>query len=292
MSPTWGRSYMVCSQSTCSNWIWNDKLRTGTKCRRCGTWWPDTHTHTGKGKGYGRPPTKHHPNQQWLETPPGLTKIRPLKKTKVQQEATALLNGSWSTLPEETQIKLQALGIGPTKPEEPELTDILKTHMDALPPQVQQIVKKLTAPEPCTERDIATKLKGQVTDLMAMSIRKNQLQEKIDGVKAQYASLLSDMQELQAKLADGQKALHKLSQDYMTAINQTPAPGELTGGNGEPEQIPMAVESFVHSLGISLTEEQKNQLHGLLKRPNQDPDDPTKRRKTDGTVAPPPGPCG
>ena len=30
----------------------------------------------------------------------------------------------------------------------------------------------------------------------------------------------------------------------------------------------MAVESFVHSLGISLTEEQKNQLHGLLKRPS------------------------
>ena len=93
----------------------------------------------------------------------------------MQQEATELLNGSWSTLPEETQIKLQALGIGP---EEPELTDILKTHMDALPPQVQQIVTKLTAPEPCTERDIATKLKGQVTDLKAMSIRKNQLQEK------------------------------------------------------------------------------------------------------------------
>ena len=168
----------------------------------------------------------------------------------MQQEATELLNGSWSTLPEETQIKLQALGIGP---EEPELTDILKTHMDALPPQVQQIVTKLTAPEPCTERDIATKLKGQVTDLKAMSIRKNQLQEKIDGVKAQYASLLSDMQELQGKLAEGQKA----------------PPAELAGGPGEPEQIPMAVESFVHSLGISLTEEQKNQLHGLLKRPNQ-----------------------
>ena len=78
----------------------------------------------------------------------------------------------------------------------------------------------------------------------------------------------------------------------MTAINQTPAPAELAGGNGEPEQIPMAVESFVHSLGISLTEEQKHQLHGLLKRPNQDPDDPTKRRKTDGIAPPPPGHCG
>ena len=82
--------------------------------------------------------------------------------------------------------------------------------MDALPPQVQQIVNKLAAPEPCTEREIATKLKGQVTELKTLSIRKNQLQEKIDGVKAQYASLLTDMQDLQAKLADGQKALHQV----------------------------------------------------------------------------------
>ena len=229
-------------------------------------------------------------------TPHGWTPHQafPIKKTKVQREATDLLTTSWSALPEETQTKLQALGIGPSKPEEPELTDILKSHMDALPPQVQQIVTKLTAPEPCTEREIATKLKGQVTELKAMSIKKNQLQEKIDGVKAQYASLLTDMQDLQSKLAEGQKALHQLSQDYMKAINQTPAPTELAPGSAEPEQIPMAVESFVHrhSLGISLTEEQKNQLHGLLKRPNQDPDDPTKRRKTDGAVTPPPGHCG
>ena len=47
-------------------------------------------------------------NQQWLESPPGLTKIKPLKRTKVQQEATQLL---WTTLPEDTQTKIQALGI-------------------------------------------------------------------------------------------------------------------------------------------------------------------------------------
>ena len=200
-------------------------MKTGTKCRRCGTWWPSPTAGIGKGKGYGRPASRTA-STQWLDTPPGLTKFKPLKKTRMQQEATDLLTTSWSVLPEETQAKLQALGMGPSKPEEPELTDILKSHMDALPPQVQQIVTKLTAPEPCTEREIATKLKGQVTELKAMSIRKNQLQEKIDGVKAQYASLLTDMQDLQSKLADGQKALHQLSQDYMKAINQTPAPAE------------------------------------------------------------------
>ena len=280
---------MVCSKSTCGNWIWTDKVRSGTKCRKCGSWWPELPSHNGKGKGYGKPSNRATSNPAWLESPPGLTKIRPLKKTKVQQEATELLATSWTALSEETQTKLQALGIGPAKPA---LQDLLKTHMDALPVQVQEIVSKLTAPEPITEREIAGKLKGQVTELKNMSVKKNQLQVRIDGVKAQYANLLTEMQELQTKLAEGQKTLQKPCEDYMKAVNQNPPTTELNEAATEPEQIPMAVESFVHSLGISLTEEQKSQLHGLLKRPNQDPDDPTKRRKTDGSVPPSPGQCG
>ena len=283
---------MVRTKGTCANWIWTDKVRSGTKCRKCGTWWPEPSRHNGKGKGYGRPRNKIMANQQWLEAPPGLPKIKPLKRTKVQQEATELLSTSWTTLPEETQTKLQALGNGPTKLEEPELKDLLKTHIDALPQQVQEIVSKLRKAEPITEREIAARLKGQVTDLKNTSIRKNQLQVKIDGVKSQYASLLTDMQELQSKLAEGQKTLQKLSEDYMKAVNQTPAPAELSKPAGETEQIPMAVESFAHSLGISLTEEQKSQLHGLLKRPNQDTDDAIKCRKTETTHAASPGHCG
>ena len=217
---------------------------------------------------------------------------RPLKITKVQQEATDLLSTAWTTLLEETQTKLQAIGIGPTKPETPELKDVLKSHMEALPQQVQELVTKLTTPEPCTEREIAAKLKGRVTELKNLSMKKTQLQNKIDQVKSQYAALLTDMQELQGKLTEGQQALKTLSEDYMKAVNQTPTPANLPPAAGEAEQIPMAVESFVHSLGISLTEEQKTQLHGLLKRPNQETEDSMKRRKTDGTQIVPPGHCG
>ena len=115
-------------------------------------------------------------------------------------------------------------------------------------------------------------------------MKKTQLQNRIDQVKTQYAALLTEMQDLQTKLTEGQQSLKTLSDEYMKAVSQTPTPSELPAVSGEGEQIPMAVESFVHSLGISLTEEQKSQLHGLLKRPNQDQEDPTKRRKTD--VAP------
>ena len=117
-----------------------------------------------------------------------------------------------------------------------------------------------------------------------MSVKKNQLQVRIDGVKAQYANLLTKMQELQTKLAEGQKRMQKLSEDYMKAVNQNPPSTELNETAAEPEQIPMAVESFVHSLGISLTEEQKSQLHELLKRPNQDPRHP--RQDTVGNIHP------
>lgn len=203
-----------------------------------------------------------------------------------------MLSTAWTSLTEETQAKLQAIGIGPTKPDEPQLQDVLKTHTQSLPPQVQDLVNKLATPEPCSEREIAAKLKGQVSALKNMSIKKTQLQLKLDQVKSQYAALLSDMQELQSKLAEGQTALKALSDDYMKAVNQTPAPEDLNEPKADGEQIPMAVESFVHSLGISLTEEQKNQLHGLLKRPNQDPDDPAKRRKTAGPDPPPTGHCG
>ena len=87
---------MVCQKG------WTDKVRSGTKCRKCGTWWPEASRHNGKGKGYGKPCNRATGNQTWLESPPGLTKIGPLKKSKVQQEATDLLASSWTALSEET----------------------------------------------------------------------------------------------------------------------------------------------------------------------------------------------
>ena len=61
-----------------------------------------------------------------------------------------------------------------------------------------------------------------------MSVKKTQLQAKIDQVKSQYGSLLKDTQELQSKLAEGLTTLKTLSEDYMKAVNQTPAPEDLT----------------------------------------------------------------
>ena len=199
---------------------------------------------------------------------------------------------TWEVIPEAIQAKLTALGYGPPPQEEPELTELLKSHMTALPQEVQDVVTKLTQPIPDTEKELAQKLKSQVGDLKSVSIKKNQLQTRLDQIKAQYASMLQDMQDLQSKLNDGQQRLKTLSDQYMKVVNQTPMPEGLEPDSAKNLPIPMAVETFVTSLGIDLPEEQKIQLHGLLKRPKADEEEINKRRKTDAQAAPPGGQCG
>ena len=215
----------------CTNWIWQEKLRPDTRCRMCGAWWPVLKINqggTGKGKGQGRPSKSETSRQTtWLDTPPGLSKLKPLKKNKLQKEATDLLEPVWSGMSSDLQDKLQHLGIGPKKPPEPDPHEMLKTHMASLPAQVQEAVTRLTTPAPASEQDIAIKLKGQVTDLKNLSMKKTHLQEKLDQTKAQYQTLLTEMQELQQKLNDGQQTLKLLSEDYMKAVNKETKPADL-----------------------------------------------------------------
>ena len=100
------------------------------------------------------------------------------------------------------------------------------------------------------------------------------------------------MQELQQKLNDGQQALKLLSEDYTKAVNKETKPADLESSM-DVDPLPAAVETFVANLGVSLSDEQKTQLHGLLKRPNDTDGDLSKRRKTDSpATATPPGSCG
>ena len=188
--------------------------------------------------------------------------------------AVELLASTWEVIPTEIHSKLQTLGFGPPPQEEPGLEEILQTHLKELPQAVQDVVNKI----PDTEKAIAQKLKAQVTELKTISMKKAQLQTRLDQVKSQYASMLQDMQEHQTKLTEGQKKLKTLSEQYTQAVNKTPPPAELECGDPELP-IPMAVETFVTSLGIELAAEQRTQLHGLLKRPNPEQDDPRRSAK-------------
>ena len=89
------------------------------------------------------------------------------------------------------------------------------------------MVNKLTQPIPDTQKEIAQKLKTQVTHLKSISIKKTQLQAKLDAIKAQYASMLQDTQELQTKLTEGQQKLKALSGQYMKAVSQSAMPDKV-----------------------------------------------------------------
>ena len=82
-----------------------------------------------------------------------------LKQTKEQATAVELIASTWDVIPEGIQTKLTALGYGPPPQEEPELTGLLKSHMTALPQEVQAVVTELTQPLPDTEKELAQKLK-------------------------------------------------------------------------------------------------------------------------------------
>ena len=255
----------------CTNWIWSDKLKPDTRCRKCGTWWPSSRAGIGKGKGQGRPANKTYGNGNWpssqtsdiLDKPPRLHRLKPPKKNTPNPTAVELLASTWEVIPNEIQSKLQTLGFGPPPQEEPGLEEILQTLLKELPQAVQDVVNKMQQPIPDTEKALAQKLQAQVTELKTISMKKAH----------------------QTKLTEGQKKLKTLSEQYMQAVNKTPPPAELECGDPELP-IPMAVETFVTSLGIELTAEQRTQLHGLLERPSPEPEDPSKRRKTDAPIPP------
>ena len=50
---------------------------------------------------------------------------------------------------------------------------------------------------------------------------------------------------------------------------------------GGADPVPDAVAGFINTLGVSLTEEQQQQLQLMLKRPQTEATDEAKRRKTE-----------
>ena len=136
----------------------------------------------------------------------------------------------------------------------------MQTHLSALPLAVQDVVNKLNQPLPDTEKALAQKLKTQVTELKTISMKKAQLQTKLH----------------QARLNEGQTTK---TQNFVRAVHagrqqDSNIPAELGPQEDQELPIPMAVETFATSLGFT-------QLHGLLKRPGQDANEASKRRKTE-----------
>ena len=258
-----------------------DKICEGFVCRKCGLEWQKP-TYGFSRRSPTRSPRKQEQRQKPISPPPGLGTG---KNGKVQQafKATAdLLTTSWSTLDSKLQQQLEQLGIKPQEPNpEPDLTDVLKENLSQLPTAVKALVEKITKPPPATERDMAMKLKGQVSTLRDLSHRKQVLQNKLDMAKKTYGDMLEEMKNIQSKLEAEQNALNTTSTAYMAMVNTNKPAEELQEGVPMEDTVPAAVEGFISTLGVNLTEDQKAQLSSMLKRPTPESvDEENKRRRT------------
>ena len=217
-----------------------------------------------------------------MTPPPGLGGHRGSKIGQVHKATTDLLTTSWSSLDSKLQAQLEQLGIKPPAQEkEPELTDVLKENMAQLPTAVKELVERITRPPPETEKDMALKLKSQVSALRDLSHRKQVLQAKIDSTKKTYSDMLEDMKSLQSKLEAEQSALNTTSAAYMALVNTQKPAEALRDGQPMEDTVPDAVAGFITTLGVNLTADQKAQLSLMLKRPPTDPtEEENKRRKT------------
>ena len=188
----------------------------------------------------------------------------------------------WSTLDEQLRGKLSDLGISPeVKPKEPDLQDVLKENLTKLPTPVRELVEKITTPPPASEREVAGRLKQQVTALKDLSHKKHNLQGKIDATKRAYQELLDEMKAIQTKIEQEQTALNKTSASYMALVNSEVTATPLQSDATMSDPVPEAVAGFITNLGVNLTPEQQSQLQVMLKRPQTEITDEAKRRKTD-----------
>ena len=257
----WGkrRSYQLCGHLGCRNWIWEDRVREGRVCRQCGNTWAKP------TQGYAaRSPTPRN-NARWknrrsLTPPPGLWNGAGPRTSKLQKQTGDLLLSSWDKLDSTLQQKLTELGIAPpTTNPEPDLKDVLRDNLSQRPGPVKELVERITKPQPPTEKDVAIKLKQQVSTLRDLSHRKQTLQSKIDATKKAFQELLDEMKSIQSKIEQEQAELNTTSTAYMSLVSKQPDPVQLSEDADMKDPVPEAVAGFISTLGVNLTQEQRDQ---------------------------------
>ena len=229
-----------------------------------------------QAQGYrGRAQAKSPP-KRWttyrdvvVEGPPGLPKpskqLKPLKKTKHLRDFEAAVRKSWKDLPPGFQEVMSNMGVvkPPADTAKPDLAAIVKAHLAQLPEEVRAQVSPILEPEkPPTEKSIAVKLKMTVGTIKDLTNKKAHLQLKVDQSKDQY---------------NAQDDLKKTSEEY-AKLAQTMKIEQ------EAEETCITRERMIemmNSVGMTISEEQKEQLEKLAEETKQ------KRRKTGGD-----GSCG
>ena len=88
---------------------------------------------------------------------------------------------------------------------------------------------------------------------------------KIDATKKAFQDLLDKMKLIQPKIEQEQSELNTTSAAYLTLVSKQPDPVQLSEDADMKDPVPEAVAGFISTLGVSLTQEQQDQLKTMLK---------------------------
>ena len=183
----------------------------------------------GPGKGKGYPPAK--------ELAPAQVEIA---------------KGLFESATEEQKDVLKLMGVEQPAQPTPDLTELCRQHIDALPESIKMLLEKQTEPEKApTVTETSRKFKVAAADLRELILKKSTLQLKINKTKTTYTDLLTEMQQLQEVLSKQQQEVTALQQELQDRVQaEQPPPG------------PSLLQTL-QDLGVQISDEQAAKLAGF-----------------------------
>ena len=183
----------------------------------------------GPGKGKGYPPAK--------------------ELTPAQVE---IAKGLFESATEEQKDVLKLMGVEQPAQPTPDLTELCRQHIDALPESIKMLLEKQTEAEKApTVTETSRKFKVATADLRELILKKSTLQLKINKTKTTYTDLLTEMQQLQEVLSKQQQEVTALQQELQDRVQaEQPPPG------------PSLLQTL-QDLGVQISDEQAAKLAGF-----------------------------
>ena len=200
----------------------------------------------GNGKGNGKPSLGAKG-----EKGPGKGKGYPPSKelTPAQVE---IAKGFFESATEEQKDVLKLMGVEQPAQPTPDLTELCRQHIDALPESIKTLLEKQAEPGKApTVTETSRKFKVATADLRELILKKSTLQLKINKTKTAYTDLLTEMQQLQEVLSKQQKEVTTLQQELQDRVQAD-----------QPPSGPDLLQTL-QDLGVQISDEQAAKLAGF-----------------------------
>ena len=141
------RAYVVCCNKACHSWLWTDRCSKHTHCSQCYTPWAKSIAVSGQAA----PSKSHWPSvwesASWRAPKPRRPKVQPPPGLDIKAwpaEVLEALKEHWGSFDGKLQATLKSHGLHTSKASqaEPDLKEICKQHLAALPESIQKLVQE------------------------------------------------------------------------------------------------------------------------------------------------------